>query len=67
MKQYKGLLNSRKEQIGGAKSKWNEKKDEDSLKDLKDNIKRINIHVIWIQESKGREKRDRKLIGRNNG
>ena len=52
MKQYKGLVNLRKEQIGGAKSKRNEKKDEDSLKNLKDNIKRINIHVIWIQESK---------------
>ena len=60
-------MNSRKEQIGGVKSKRNEKKDEDSLKDLKDNTKRINIHVIQIQESKGKEKRDRKLIGRNNG
>lgn len=49
------------------KVKGMKKKDEDRLKGLKDNIKKINIHVIRIQESKGREKGDRKLIGRNNG
>ena len=32
-----------------------EKKNEDSVRDLWDNIKHINIHIIWIPEGEERE------------
>ena len=37
--------------------KKNEKKNEDSLRDLWDNIKSTNIHIIWVPEEK-RERKD---------
>lgn len=51
MKQYKGLVNL-KEQIGGAKSKRNEKKDEDSLKNLKEDIIKENQYSCYMDSRK---------------
>ena len=38
------------------------KRNEDSLKDLWDNIKRTNIHIIGVPEGEEREKRPQKIF-----
>ena len=46
------------------RKKNEKKKNEDSLRDLWDNIKSTNIHIIWVPEEK-REKKDlRKYLKR---
>ena len=37
-------------------------KNEDSLRDLWDNIKHTNIHIIWASEGEEREKRAENLF-----
>ena len=37
------------------------KRNEDSLRDLQDNIKCTTIHIIWVQEGKEREKGPEKI------
>ena len=40
------------------------KRTEDSLRDLWDNIKHINIYVRWIPEEENKDKRPEKNISR---
>ena len=43
-------------------SEQNIEKNEDSLRDLWDNIKHTNIHIIWVVEGEEREKGPEKII-----
>ena len=47
-------------------SEQNIEKNKDSLRDLWDNIKHTNIHIIVIPEGKERERRPKKIIWRDN-
>ena len=38
------------------------KRNEDSLRDLQDNIKHTNIHIIWVVEGEEREKGPEKIF-----
>ena len=38
------------------------KRNEDSLRDLWDNIKHTNIHIIWVPEGEEREKGSKKIF-----
>ena len=40
----------------------NIEKNEDSLRDLWDNIKHTNIHIIWVVEGEEREKGPEKIF-----
>ena len=55
-------LEDRVVKITEAEQKKEKKRNEDSLRDLWDNIKHTNIHVVWVPEGEEREKGTENII-----
>ena len=55
-------LEDRVVKITEAEQKKEKKRNEDSLRDLWDNIKQTNIHVVWVPEGEEREKGTENII-----